>query len=109
MTRTEAPEKMTLQEIRKAYGETLKAYNALFPIHSNGRRVKNEIAQDNFDPGGDSFYLEIFPEKFRKNFPRLKKAADQSGGSRVWHRGDHLDGLSQGMKDRIEKALKFGI
>ena len=99
----------TLQRIRGAYAEILKAYNALFPIHSNGRRVKNEIVWDNFDPGGDNFYLEVFPKKFRKNFPRLKKAADQSGNAQTWHAGESLDDLRQGMKGRVNKALEFGI
>jgi hypothetical protein len=99
----------SLKEIRAAYSEILKAYNALFPIYPNIKREKDETIQDNFDPGGDKFYSEILPKKFRENFRRLQKAADQSGNPMIWHRGDPLDGLSPGMRERIERALKFGI
>ena len=45
----------------------------------------------------------------REISPRLKAAADQSGNAKTWHAGEPLNGLSQGMRERIEKALKFGF
>jgi len=41
--------------------------------------------------------------------PRLKKAADESGNPVVWHRGDPVEVLPEGMKKRIEMAQEFGV
>ncbi len=107
MTREEAPEKMTLQEIRQAYGEILRAFNTLYPLHPATRKEPQDIT-DNFDKGDESL-IEAIRTKARKIFPKLKGTADQSGNVKVWHRGDPLEGLNRGMRERIEKALKLGI
>lgn len=107
MIQTEAPEKMTLQEIRQAYGEILKAYNGIFPIHPE-TRIKFEDDTDILDRREEDFRA-AFLWKAKKILPNLKEAADQSGNVKIWHRGDSLEGLNQGMKKRVEKALKLGI
>lgn len=98
----------TLEEIRKAYREILRAWNVLFPIYPDGRRGE-EIILDAFDTDGDDFYRKTFFKKMEEVSPRLRTAADQSGNAKVWHTGESVDGLSQGMKERVERALRFGI
>lgn len=99
----------TLQKIREAYRDILRAWNILFPLYPNGRREKEEEVLDAFDPGKDKFYLEFFSKKAKRILPKLKRAADQSGGAQIWRRGDPLDGLNQGLRGRVEMALKLGI
>jgi predicted amidophosphoribosyltransferase len=36
---------------------------------------------------------------------RLKKLADESGNPVIWRRGDPIEGLPEGMRRRVEKAL----
>lgn len=98
----------TLQKIREAYSEILRSYNVFFPIQLGGKK-KNEVALDAFDCEGDNFYLDVFPKKARKALRKLKKDADRSGNVQVWNKGETLNSLNQDMKERIEKALKFGI
>jgi hypothetical protein len=98
----------TLSKIREVYDEILRSYNVLFPLHPD-RRVKEGAELDGFDPGGDNFYLEIFPEKAKRILPKLKRAADQSGNAQTWRAGESLDSLSQGMRERVNVARKFGI
>jgi hypothetical protein len=38
-------EKWTLEEIREAYGEILRAYNEIFPLHPPGRKGHKETFQ----------------------------------------------------------------
>jgi hypothetical protein len=97
----------TLEEMRQAYGEILSAFNALFPVHPETRR-KFEDETDMFDRNEEDFRA-AFLWKAKKILPKLKEAADQSGNVKVWHRGDPLEGLNLGMKERIERALKLGI
>jgi hypothetical protein len=107
MIQTEALEKMTLQEIRDAYREVLQAYNDLFPLHPQ-ITMKCEDETENFSQGDDSF-LNAFRTKAKKVAPKIKEAADQSGNPVIWHRGESFEGLSLGMRERVEGALKFGI
>jgi hypothetical protein len=48
-------------------------------------------------------------EKMRSIEPRLKQAADESGNPVVWYRGDPIKGLPEGMRQRVETAMRFGI
>ena len=99
----------TLKEIREAYGEILRAYNILFPLHPQTRIEREDIIGDpKFSSYGDDFHV-TFCAKYRKILPELKEAADRSGNAVTWHHGESLDGLDQRMRDRIERALKFGI
>jgi hypothetical protein len=36
---------------------------------------------------------------------RLKRLADESGNPVIWRRGDPIEGLPEGMRRRVEKAL----
>jgi len=98
----------TLTEIRDAYGEALRAYNELFPLHPRGRKNYEEIL-----PEGLSIDREEPINTFRKKATeinlKLKESADQSGNAVTWHRGDPLDGLDQNLRDRILRGLEFGI
>jgi hypothetical protein len=98
---------MTLQEIREAYGEILRAYNDLFraPFQINSNR-EEMIETVNF---GDIEFLEKFRKEGKEILAKLKEAADQSGNPVIWHRGDPVAGLNAKIKERIERALKFGI
>jgi len=98
---------LELKEIRVAYGEILRAYNALFPLFPM-MRTEGEDITENFEKGDESLNLMV-RVKVRENIPKLKEAADQSGNAVSWHRGESLDGLNQNLKDRVEKALKLGI
>ncbi len=41
--------------------------------------------------------------------PRLQKAADESGNPVIWRRGDPVEKLPQGMRKRVETAMRFGV
>jgi hypothetical protein len=96
----------TLQRTREAYGEILWAYNNLFPLHRQ-KRTEHEEPMESIDYG-DIEFLENFRRKGKEISGKLKRAADQSGNAVVWRRGDSLEGLSLGMKERIERGLKRG-
>jgi hypothetical protein len=98
----------TLKEIRDAYGEILRGYNAIFPLHPQAKIQREDII-NTFDLNRGDDIADEFKTKAKKILPKLKEAADQSGNALIWHRGESLDGLNQSMKERIEKTLKFGI
>jgi hypothetical protein len=98
----------TLKEIREAYLEILRAYNAIFPVHPE-TRMKFEDDTDILDPRKEDFRIAFRFRKTKEILPKLKEAADQSGNIKIWHRGDPLEGLNRGMKERVEKALKLGV
>ena len=100
----------TLKEIREAYGQILGAYNEIFPVRAETRKcvegmesMGDEILKDDGD------IKKAFQAQARKTLPKLKEAADSSGNPITWRRGESLDGLSQSLRDRVEKALKLGI
>lgn len=98
----------TLKEIRDAYGEILKAFNATFPLHPQ-TKIQREDIVNTFDLNrGDDIY-DTFNAKAKKMLPKFRRIADQSGNASSWRRGEPLDGLNEGMRERIERALKFGI
>ena len=107
MIQIEAPKEMTLQEIRKAYGEVLRAWNELFSLHPQ-KRPDQEEAMESVDYG-DIEFLENFRRKGKEIVPKLKEAADQSGNPATWRRGESLEDLNSGMRERILKGLEFGI
>ncbi|MBM4305715.1 MAG: hypothetical protein FJ115_02050 [Deltaproteobacteria bacterium] len=98
----------TLEEIREAYREVLTLYNELFPL-----RVREKIDREEIFPEAISHDFEVATDKFRKNLAEkarnLKEAADRSGNAVTWHRGDLLEGLNEGLRKRIEAAIKLGI
>ncbi len=105
----------SLREIRGAYAEILSAYNAIFPLDP-AMRKEAEDTMDRFAEGmtdklakDDGNAREISRAKAKKALPMLKEGTDQSGNAVSWHRGQPLDDLNQGLKDRIEKASRFGI
>jgi hypothetical protein len=101
----------TLKEIREAYRQSLEAYNELFPPHPETKKTPGSITEDmgeNF-PKDEEHFNKTLMKRLKKIFPKVKEAADHSGNAFVWHRGDPLDGLNQVMRERIEKALNFGI
>jgi hypothetical protein len=97
----------TLKKIRAAYGDILGAYNELFPLHPK-TTMKREDETENFNQGDEGF-LDAFREKAKKIAQEIKRGADESGNPIVWHRGDPLDSLSPAMRERVERALKFGV
>ena len=100
----------SLKEIRSAYVEAVSAYNEIYPIHPPERISVEGIEEMGEEVlKGDECLVETFRKKAREITPKLKEAADQSGNAISWHCGQSLDGLNQGMKERIEKALRFGI
>lgn len=99
----------TLQEIRKVYAENLKFWNGLYPIHLRERGNVEEVMEDTIEHGDIGTELKEFCERAKEVMPRLKEAADLSGNSRVWRKGEPLDDLPRGLRERIEKALNFGI
>jgi hypothetical protein len=98
---------LTLEEIRDTYVEILTAYNELFPVHPI-TRTEGEDITESFDKGND-FLIGTVNARFREISPKLREAANQSGNAVVWRRGDPLDDLPEGLKSRIEAAIKFGI
>jgi hypothetical protein len=97
----------TLGEIRVAYAEILRAYNELFPLHPQ-RKTECEDMTWSFEKGEESLF-NMVRAKARENIPKLKEGADQSGNAVLWYRGEPLDGLNQGLRERVEIGLKFGI
>jgi hypothetical protein len=97
---------MELKEIRQAYREILEAYNSRFPLHPQTRAGGEDISEP-FGKEEISFQLEF--ERTKEIRAKLKEAADRSGNAQVWERGKSLDGLDQGLRERVDKALNFGI
>jgi hypothetical protein len=111
MSQPKAPEKMTLQEIRDAYAVILKSYNELFPLYVEARKSSGEMeegAEKSGKKNEDRFY-ETFMVKAKKIVPKLKEAADQSGSVQIWRKGESLDNLSEGLQERIERAIRLGF
>jgi hypothetical protein len=97
----------TLQRIREAYGDILRAWNDLFPLYpQKGSDQQEPMESIDF---GDIEFLEKCRRKGKEIGIKLKKAADQSGNAVVWRRGDPVDGLPNGIRERVERALKLGI
>jgi hypothetical protein len=98
----------TLEEIRKAYADALTGWNALFPLHPESRREGDDVERwGDFEE--EDFCADVFRKKGMRALSRLRKAAAQSCNAQIWHAGESLNNLSQGMRERIEKALRFGI
>ena len=64
---------------------------------------------DSFDLKWENIDWDPFLRKATKILSKLKEGADKSGNAQIWHRGEPLDGLTQGLRERILKGLKFGI
>jgi hypothetical protein len=73
--------------------------------------MMDRFAEDTTDKSarGDGDISRMLKAKTKKVLPILKEGADQSGNAIVWHRGQDLDALNEGLRERIEKALRFGI
>jgi hypothetical protein len=106
--RIEVGGKMSLEEIREAYGEILRAYNELFPLHPE-KRIESDDVRNGLDSEEEAFCSDAFRKKATEVLSRLKKVADRSGNAQIWHVGESLDNLNQGMRERIEKAIRSGI
>jgi hypothetical protein len=98
---------MDLKEIREAYVEIVSAWNIVSPPITQSAGEDKEMMADPVDMDKETTVSTM--AKLRKVHRELKREADQSGNAQVWHRGEPLDGLSPGMKERIERALRFGI
>jgi hypothetical protein len=99
---------MDLKEIREAYRQILGAYNALFPLDPQLGKGEEETLPDCLGIDEEGTYLSTM-KRLKKAHDGLKEAADGSGNFQSWRRGEPMAGLSQGLKTRIDKALKFGI
>jgi hypothetical protein len=99
----------TLHKIREAYGENLRLWNGLYPIHLGERSNVEEVTEDSIEYGDLKNASETICQRAKEVMARLKKSADLSGNSRVWRKGEPLDDLPRGMRERIERALNFGI
>jgi hypothetical protein len=97
----------TLKEIREAYREILRGYDALFPIHPETKKKVEDMTPP-LDYGEDGFFLTL-RAKTKAVLPKMKEGAAKSGNPVIWRRGDPLEGLGREMRKRIEKAMKFGI
>lgn len=111
---------MKLQKIKEAYFENLKFYNELFPVHHvvqkqswNEYETKElsdmEKMSDIKKVVKETKEILSFSKFLTKKAKELKKRADQSGNPQIWRRGDPLDNLSPGLRERIERGLNFGI
>ena len=98
----------TLKEIREVYRENLKLYNETFPPFPERRKEDNEGEPEELFHRGEN-YIEALDEKLKKVLPKLKAAANESGNAVVWVRGQSLDGLNEGIHQRIRMALDFGV
>jgi hypothetical protein len=98
--------KMNLQELKKAYLENLKVYNALYPIEID---VKKEFIFEGIEKDNDNYFVKVFPQKAKKALKALKESADRSGNVQIWKRGDPLNNLKPDLRKRIERGLNFGI
>ncbi len=100
---------MDLQELREAYLENLKAYNALYPVEIDGfqKGIMMEAIPEPEEK--DHPFLKEFHKKAVKIQKELEDSADRSGNAQVWRRGDPLENLRPGLRQRVEKALRFGI
>lgn len=99
---------MELKEVREAYRDILRFYNALFPLHPE-RRTGGVDVEEGCDLEEENFCADAFRKKATKVLSRLKDVADQSGNAVIWRRGESFESLNYSLRNRIEKALKFGI
>lgn len=93
----------TLDEIRGAYRENLAAYNEMLKPQEkidSGMKMEGEA----FEPDFNSVTLG---KELAEGASKIKAAID----SKVitWRRGDPLDSLGEGLRARIEFALKYGV
>lgn len=106
---------MDLKEIRAGYRECLSAYNAIFPLDPATKKdaedMMDRFAEEVTERSAkiDSNARRISRAKAKKALPTQEEGADQLGNAITWRRGDSLDGLNQDTRERIERALKFGI
>lgn len=98
----------SLAEIREAYRDILQAYNALSSPFSESKS-NSEGEPETLEGTRDEESFKMIRLKLRQVSRALKEGADRSGNVQVWRRGDPLDALNQGLRDRIEKALRWGI
>ena len=95
-----------LQKIRDAYLDVLDLYNNLFPLRPERKSEREE--EPNFFDLEEDPTISAVAARVDDIGPKLEEAADPSENCQIWRSGESLQGLNQGMKDRIEKALKFG-
>jgi len=98
---------MNLQKLREAYLENLKAYNSVHPIEIDG--IRKGIMIETIEEEKEKFLYEYFDQRAKKILKDLKNSVKFSGNAQIWKRGDSLENLNLGMKERVEKALRFGI
>jgi hypothetical protein len=96
-----------LKKIREAYLDVLSHYNALYPILPDRKMETDEM------PGGidgeEDLRCCFIRAKLREVAGGIKEAADRSGNPETWQIGESLERLSDGLRNRVERALKFGI
>ncbi len=97
---------LSLKEIRRGYQDALDAYNEL---HSPRPRERTEEAMLTPLEEGEDFGSCSVHKEVTQKVHEARKRADESGNAQVWRRGDWLEGLNEGMRARIEQALKFGF
>jgi hypothetical protein len=99
----------TLQKIREAYNENLEFWDGLYPIHLREIGDVEEVTEDTIERGDIGAELKNIRKRVNEIMPRLKQSADLSGNPHVWRKGEPLDDLPRGLRERIGKALNFGI
>ncbi len=98
---------MDLKEIRAGYRDILNAFDELNPIQP--REKVQEAILTPLQEGENFGSAETRSLRTARRIQKQKKRADESGNAQVWRRGDPVDGLSEGMKVRVEQAVKFGF
>ena len=102
---------MNLEKIKEMYLENLKLYNELHPIRINNTRKISNLYFDE-EPSlsiKDTFDLKKSVLKMEKKLIALENNLNQIGNPKIWRREEPLDHLYSSLRERIEKALKFGI
>jgi len=102
---------MNLEKIKEIYLENLKFYNELYPIRINNTKKISNLYFDE-EPSlsiKDTFDFKKSVLKMKKKLIELENNLNQIGNPKIWRRGEPLNHLDSSLRERIEKALKFGI
>ena len=77
------------------------------------RRSEDYNWGEEIEEGGSDdweiFYVGASHKRLQEILLELKESADRSGNAQVWRRGEPLDHLNPGLRERVRRAIEYGI
>lgn len=101
---------MELKEIRQGYGEALMLYNEIVPLHPQERKEPETEFPGTIDLAESRRTAKACVKVCEATEGTAEiSSPNQPANAQIWCRGEPLDNLNEGLKERIERALKFGF